>query len=314
MNAARGNRIRLAGLLVLTPFACLLGGAGGPGGGGGPEKKFANDEGWVWHINPTGGGWASSASNGLVMRLDELKDDKLLLTLAHSAKSARDKRIVRFRPVAFDANGRRFEFRPDSGGSAEDAALQGFTLDPKDLPRRDIKFIGVEKLTEGNLRDVLAPAAFKKLKDAGAQALPYPRLGQPYEFEVTTLDGKKVNSKDLRGKVVLLDFWARWCGPCMAKMPKLKETYLKHHARGLEVIGLNHDPTAEAARQVVAEQGLPWPNVLAPADGEQTALWYAATGTRSLPRLLLIDRDGVLRADVTPDQLDAEIEKLVGKP
>jgi hypothetical protein len=66
---------------------------------------------------------------------------------------------------------------------------------------------------------------------------------------------------------------------------------------------------------VAAEQALPWPNVLAPAADDQRSHWFEATGTRSLPRLLLIDREGVLRADVSPNQLDAEIEKLVvGKP
>src|SRR5688572_29920974 len=187
MNASRENLLRMAGLLLLVPLACLLAGAGKPGDRG-EARKFPNEDGWVWHVNPAGGRWSLTAGNGLVMRLDDLKGDKLLLTLAHSPASTREKRIVRFRPVAFDAAGKRFEFRPGSGGSAESVSLQGFTLDLKELPSDKIKAIGVEKLTEDNLRDVLAPAAYKKLKDAGAEALPYPTLGQPYTIELTTLD------------------------------------------------------------------------------------------------------------------------------
>jgi hypothetical protein len=100
----------------------------------------------------------------------------------------------------------------------------------------------------------------------------------------------------------------------MAKMPKLKETYQKLHARGFEVIGLNHDYTLEQARHIIAEQKIPWPNALAPVEKNRRDLWLEATGTSALPRLLLIDRNGILRADVSPYQLEAEINKLMDQP
>jgi thiol-disulfide isomerase/thioredoxin len=249
----------------------------------------------------------------MVMRLDDLKDDKLLLTMAIAPDTVRD--VVQVRAVAFDVAGKRVEFKPSSGGSSENAALKGFVLDPKDLPRDRIKFIGIEKLTREGLERVVAPAAHKKLKEAGADVnvLAYPKIGQAYQFELTSIDGKKISSKDLRGKVVLLDFWAKWCGPCMAKMPKLKQTYARLHEGGLEIIGVNHDNDVETARRVIAEQKLPWANVMAPTAEDQRSLWYAASGTQSLPRLLLIDREGVLRAEISPYQLDGELEKLLGK-
>jgi thiol-disulfide isomerase/thioredoxin len=279
----------------------------------GAEPRFENEQGWVWHIRPSEAGWGTTATQGLVMRLDELKGDKLLLTLAHGQDSMRD--MVRVRPVAFDAEGKRVEFRANSGGGSGSVSMTGFVLDLKEIPRERIKLIGIEKLTKDGLERVIAPAAYRKLKEAGVNVLAYPRVGQPYEFDLTTIDGKKISSKDLRGKVVLLDFWAKWCGPCMAKMPKLKETYARLHERGLEVVGVNHDNDLETAKRVIAEQKLPWANVMAPVGEEgQLSLWYAASGTQSLPRLLLIDREGVLRAEVAPYQLEGEIEKLVGKP
>ena len=136
-------------------------------------------------------------------------------------------------------------------------------------------------------------------------------VGERFEFELTTVDGKRISSEALRGRVVLLDFWAKWCGPCMAKMPRLKETYEKLHGRGFEIVGLSHDYTLEQARRVIADQKLSWPNVVAPIDNEQRHAWFEATGTGSLPRLLLLDRKGILRAEVSPHNLDAEIEKLM---
>ena len=84
--------------------------------------------------------------------------------------------------------------------------------------------------------------------------------------------------------------------------------------RGFEVVGLNHDWTLEEAKRTIAQQELPWPNVLAPTDKDQRELWLIASGTGALPRLLLIDRDGILRADILPQELDKEIEKLIEKP
>jgi len=296
------------GLVLATVISAL-----GVRGENGKEPVFTNESGWVWHLKPSGAGadWTSANIEGLAMRLDELKSGKLLLTLAHTEEATRE--IVRFRPVAFNASGQRFEFSRDSGGSTEGVALEGYLLDLKILPRDQIKSLGLEKLTKDKLRDVVAPAAFQKLKDSGIQALPFPRIGERYDFELTTIDGKQIGSRDVHGKVVLLDFWARWCGPCMAKIPKLKETYRKLNNSGFEVVGLNHDWTLEEAKRTIAEQELPWPNVLAPTNKNQRELWLIASGTGALPRLLLIGRDGILRADVSPHDLDAEIEKLIDK-
>ena len=302
---------------VLIQWAILQAAVCGTLGAEPPEQKpnFENDIGWSWHVKPRPFRLHGLfAMNNVVVDTYELKGDQLLLTLARSPQSV--KNVVRFRPVAFDRSGQRFVFNPGNGGSYSDrngsVEFNGFVLDLKTVTLDQIKWVGIERLTQDSLRDVVAPAAFEKLKEAGVNALPFPRLGERYEFELTAIGGKKISSRDLQGKVVLLDFWAKWCMPCMEKMPKLKEAYQKLHKDGFEVVGLNHDRSIEEAKRTIAQLELPWPNVFAPPDKDQMALWFTATGTGPLPRLLLIDRDGILRAEPSTLTLSAEIEQIVG--
>ncbi|MEM7198930.1 MAG: TlpA disulfide reductase family protein [Planctomycetota bacterium] len=104
------------------------------------------------------------------------------------------------------------------------------------------------------------------------------------------LDGSEVRLSGLTGKVVLLDFWATWCGPCRDVMPALRELYTEHHERGLEVISIAMDPDVDAVRRLVAEQKMEWP-VICDGDGpmSEPALRWAVDGP---PRMVLIGRDG----------------------
>jgi thiol-disulfide isomerase/thioredoxin len=275
------------------------------------DLKFENSPGWVWRLKPNGAGtdWSSANTDGLAMRLDELQSGKLLLSVAHTLDSSRN--IARFRPVAFNAAGQRFEFLADSGGSTEGVALEAFTLDLKSLPREQVKYLGLEQLSRNNLRDVVAPAAYQQLKSNAANALPFPRIGERYDFELTTITGQAIRSRELRGKVVLLDFWASWCPPCMAELKTIKEIYQKRNAQGFEVIGLSYDWAVDTAKRAIAMQQLPWPNVLAPTRKDERDLWATACDTDALPRLLLIGRNGVVQVDCPPRELEQEIQKLL---
>src|SRR5262245_41009869 len=94
-------------------FLLLLAAGVGVPAGDAQEQivPFTNEAGWVWQLKPQPAGWQSLSTAGLSMRMDELKDGQLLLTLAHSVAASQD--VVRFRPVAFNAARQRFEFKAD---------------------------------------------------------------------------------------------------------------------------------------------------------------------------------------------------------
>ncbi len=65
--------------------------------------------------------------------------------------------------------------------------------------------------------------------------------GDPVKVSGKTIDGKPFDISQYKGKVVIVDFWATWCGPCLAELPNLKKIYEKYHDRGLEIVGVNLD-------------------------------------------------------------------------
>jgi thiol-disulfide isomerase/thioredoxin len=120
-------------------------------------------------------------------------------------------------------------------------------------------------------------------------------------------DGKELKLDDLRGKVVVLDFWGVWCGPCRAAMPHLKELYAKHKADGLVVIGVHTTSAGEKMADFVKKEGLPWPVAL---DVDEKTV--KAFHVDSFPDYYVIDRAGKLRfADLANQELDRAVEALL---
>lgn len=118
-------------------------------------------------------------------------------------------------------------------------------------------------------------------------------VGQPCEFEFTALDGRKVSSRDYLGKVVLLDFWAKGCGPCLTLMPDLKKMAERLGPSGLAIIGVNMDDNRADAEEIIKKFGLSWPEHF-DAGGWKNALAQRFLVT-SIPRCVVIDRAGKLR-------------------
>ncbi len=137
-------------------------------------------------------------------------------------------------------------------------------------------------------------------------------LSQPLDLKFTALDGREVDTAKLRGKVVLVDFWATWCVPCIEAMPHLKELHAKYHDRGLEIINISVDRenARPALEKLVARLELPWPQFF---DGKGNQTEYAVRyGVQPIPHVLLAGPDGIIVAVNPPKgRLEAEIKRLL---
>jgi len=118
------------------------------------------------------------------------------------------------------------------------------------------------------------------------------KLGQPApDFSVPDLSGNKVSlSAYRRQKVVLLDFWATWCGPCRMAMVGLQTLQDKYKGQGLEILSLNQGEPADQVRQFINRKKYGF-HVVLDADGNIGAKW----GVRGIPTLVLVDKSGVIQ-------------------
>jgi thiol-disulfide isomerase/thioredoxin len=242
------------------------------------------------------------SGGGIVMMYDKDQDGAAVITLAGAAPPE-------YRPVLLDDDKRRFH--PESRGVGRSSrpggpvvSLSRWRMDPKILAAEKVALIGIEAVTPEYHR-LAAGEATRQARKAGVETLPYPEIGQVFEFTLTTIDGKKVRSQDLRGKVVVIDCWANWCSPCMALLPEIKELHQKHQVDGLFVIGVSLNTDSQTTAKTCKRLGLDWPQVLAPIDENQRELWHKASGISTIPRLFVIDRTGVLQMDA--GNLDAEL-------
>ena len=135
-------------------------------------------------------------------------------------------------------------------------------------------------------------------------------LTQPVELKFdSATDGQPVDLAKLRGKVVLLDFWATWCGPCMAKLPEIQKINDKYKDKGFQLVGVSLDQDKDALLKTVKAKKMDWPEYF---DGKG---WESAVGTRfgvqSIPAAWLVDKQGLVHAVSGEADLDAEIAKLI---
>ena len=131
--------------------------------------------------------------------------------------------------------------------------------------------------------------------------------GQPLpDFSATDLDGNPISLQDYRGKVVLLDFWAVWCGPCIAEMPNLKRVYNQYKDKGFDIIGISLDTDEKRLRDYLKENDIAWRQVFS-GKGWQSPI-SQQYGIHGIPAPWLIDRDGAL---ITKQARGRALEKLV---
>jgi thiol-disulfide isomerase/thioredoxin len=131
----------------------------------------------------------------------------------------------------------------------------------------------------------------------------------PVELKLAATDGRSIDLASLRGKVVLVDFWATWCGPCVEEMPAVRALYQKYHDQGLEIVGISLDQDPQALAQFVKTNAMPWPQS---CDGKSfTGSVPQRFGVAAIPSMWVFDRKGLLVATPMGPRLPAAVAKAI---
>ena len=132
-------------------------------------------------------------------------------------------------------------------------------------------------------------------------------IGAKPEFTLTNaVNGETMTQEDLHGKIVVMDFWATWCGPCMAAMPHMFEVQEKYSNKGVQIVGISLDKTAETLKATIEEKGMPWPNHY---DEDRTIT--KQFGVKGIPTIYILSPEGAVLWRGHPSQMDTALEQAM---
>jgi thiol-disulfide isomerase/thioredoxin len=135
--------------------------------------------------------------------------------------------------------------------------------------------------------------------------------GQSLVISGVRHDGEQFSTEQWKGRVVLVDFWATWCGPCIQELPRVKQAYADFQEKGLEVLGVSCDESGDDLAQfLINNPDMPWPQLFNP----QKPGWHELCkeyGINGIPTMLLIDKKGVVRSVRAREDFEVQIPKLL---
>jgi thiol-disulfide isomerase/thioredoxin len=209
-----------------------------------------------------------------------------------------------------------------SGGSPDLSLLDEFVkLAPKDPRAATLLEVAIGRTRDEKAKAALQDRLTKEFPDSPyAVSLRGPRdpsawLGKPFELEFTdAVSGSPISMKKLKGKVVVIDFWATWCGPCVAEMPNMKQLYAKYRNQGVEFVGVSLDEPMdqgglEKLVAFVQENRIAWPQYYH-GNGWKSA-FSSSWGINSIPRVFVVDQAGKLFSVEARGKLDKIIPDLL---
>jgi thiol-disulfide isomerase/thioredoxin len=135
-------------------------------------------------------------------------------------------------------------------------------------------------------------------------------VGNKIELEGNLLTGEKLDLKNYEGKVLLVDFWATWCPPCIAEIPNMKKNYEAYRDKGFEIVGLSCDRDKDTVEKFVKAREIPWAIVYGDKGPSPSFEYYGISG---IPQMILVGKDGkVISTSARGEELDKLLEKQLG--
>ena len=139
-----------------------------------------------------------------------------------------------------------------------------------------------------------------------------PGVGDVMEIKFKSTEDQDIDLAAMKGKVVLVDFWATWCGPCVAELPNVQKTYDKYHDKGFEIIGISLDQDKDKLTKFVENKKMPWPQYFdGKGWGNEISTGFGITG---IPATFLVGKDGKVAAtDLRGEALEKAVAEEIGK-